>query len=151
MSPRFANRNREPLSWVPPPPESLGWKKKKQEGRGPVCVPSVSGAAHRPAFVGLRTWEIHPLPAAPGSALIEHPRRCAPERPRPRGWGGGFTGQHRNEGDGGGLSKPAEPLLEGLRCKGPADPPVVPICEMGCPSCAQASGTGCQKDKRRRR
>lgn len=46
-------------------------KKKKQavgEGRGPVCVPSVSGAAQRPAFVGLRIWEIHPLPAAPAEA-----------------------------------------------------------------------------------
>lgn len=44
------------------------WNEKKRlgegRGRGPVCVPSVSGAAQRPAFVGLRTWEIHPLPAA---------------------------------------------------------------------------------------
>lgn len=33
-----------------------------------MWVPSVSGAAQRPAFVGLRTWEIHPLPAAPVEA-----------------------------------------------------------------------------------
>lgn len=46
---------------------------------------------------------------------------------------------------------PAEPLLEDLWFKGPAPPPVVRICEVGCPSCAQASGIGCQKDKRKRR